>query len=377
MQLQLFIYLSIYISVYLSVYLFISLSVCLSVYLAIFPSICLSIYLSVYVQAWKRSNSARFPQFFELDNIQNAAIVRNFLNFRTWQRQKRSNSARLPQFSRWTTSKTKQFCETSFKNGKLSAELMAWTSLLYCACHATCIFADALDMSHACQSFSNCYKIITFCSLLGRCRLSCACHAKPHPNLKKCSETASFLHFWLDMCFAPQGRALFHHLSFQKCSEHGVFCTFSLQNVLRPTRACTFSTSQLPKVDWNFFFHMCLAPQRRALFQHLNFQKCFNLVCFTHFDFEICFVHNGVQFFIPHLARWLRTRRFSEPTFRPSGATNHWKNTMNRDFSTFPAPASSVFCLFLFSDLLSSSLLFSDSSHLCFFICPYCRKFDF
>ena len=40
----------------------------------------------------------------------------------------------------------------------------------------------------------------------------------------------------------------------------------------------------------------------------------------------------------------------------------------------FRAPASSFFWLFLFSDLLSSSLLFSDSSHLCFSICPYCRK---
>ena len=50
------------------------------------------------------------------------------------------------------------------------------------------------------------------------------------------------------MCFAPQQRALFHHLNFQKCSEHGVLCTFSLRNVLRATTACTFSTSQLPKV---------------------------------------------------------------------------------------------------------------------------------
>jgi hypothetical protein len=31
--------------------------------------------------------------------------------------------------------------------------------------------------------------------------------------------------------------------------------------------------------------------------------------------------HNGVQFFISHLSRWLRTRRFSEPTFRPSCPT--------------------------------------------------------
>ena len=39
--------------------------------------------------------------------------------------------------------------------------------------------------------------------------------------------------------------------------------------------------------------------------------------------------------FISHLASWLRTRRFSEPTLRPSGATNHWKNTVFRDFPTF------------------------------------------
>ena len=40
-------------------------------------------------------------------------------------------------------------------------------------------------------------------------------------------------------------------------------------------------------------------------------------------------------FFISHLASWLRTRRFSEVTFRPSRPTNHWKNTMTRDFPTF------------------------------------------
>ena len=81
--------------------------------------------------------------------------------------------------------------------------------------------------------------------------------------------TACFVHFDLEMCLAPQRRALFRHHNFQKWSEHGVFCTL---------------------LTW----------------------KC-----------ALC--HNGVQFFISHLARWLRTRRFSEPTFRPSGATNHWK----------------------------------------------------
>ena len=50
------------------------------------------------------------------------------------------------------------------------------------------------------------------------------------------------------MCFAPQRHALFRHLNFQKWSENGVFCTFWLRNVLRATTACTFSTSQVPKV---------------------------------------------------------------------------------------------------------------------------------
>ena len=44
------------------------------------------------------------------------------------------------------------------------------------------------------------------------------------------------------MCFAPQRRALFRHLNFQKWSDAGVFCTFWLQNVLRATTACNFSS---------------------------------------------------------------------------------------------------------------------------------------
>ena len=126
------------------------------------------------------------------------------------------------------------------------------------------------------------------------------------------------------MCFAPQRRALFRHLNFQKWSGAGVFCTFWLQNVLRATTACTFSTSQLPKVvrPW---CALCI----------------FTSKCASR--------HNGVQFFISHLASWLRTRRFSEPTFRPSGATNHWKNTVFRDFPIF-----SRICIFF---LLTLSLL--------------------
>ena len=213
-----------------------------------------------------------------------------------------------------------------------------------------------------------------------------------------------FVHFDLEMRFAPHRRALFRHLNLQKWSVHGVLCTFWLGNVLRATTACTFSTSQLPKVvrAWcalyiltskrasrhngvhffdistsksgpgmvcfvHFDFEMCFAPQRRTLFQHLNFQKwsehgvlctfwlrnvlrattaCTSSTsqlpkvvrtpCVLYILTSKCASrHNGMQLFISHLASWLRTRRFSEPTFRPSGAPNHWKNRVFRDFPTF------------------------------------------
>ena len=140
--------------------------------------------------------------------------------------------------------------------------------------------------------------------------------------------------FDLEMCFAPQRRALFQHLNFQKWSGAGVFCTFWLGNVLRATTACTFSTSQLPKVVRSWCV-LCILTW-----------KCASR-------------HNGVHFFISHLASWLRTRRFSEPTFRPSGATNHWKNTVNRDFPTFSRIC--IFFLLIFSllTLLTSAFQLS------------------
>ena len=186
--------------------------------------------------------------------VENEAILRDFLSFWTWQHQKRSNSARLPQSLNLTTSKTKQFCETSsaFEVGNIKNEAILrdflqkwivecradglvpmrfaifllylskvprlpgksearsyeavhlsrkiilanlknlmiqsetplrksalwppnisadWTCLLYCACHGKCIFTDPVQMSHACQRFWKCYKILTFCFLLARWRI--------------------------------------------------------------------------------------------------------------------------------------------------------------------------------------------------------------
>ena len=139
-------------------------------------------------------------------------------------------------------------------------------------------------------------------------------------------------------CASRHNGVHFFDIATSKSDPNVVFCTFSLGNVLRATTACTFSTSQLPKVV------------RTWCVLYILTSKCASR-------------HNGAQFFITHLASWLRTRRFSEPTFRPSGATNHWKNTVFRNFAHLHLLSSYSFS----STLLSSNLpLLSASSLLCF-----------
>ena len=183
------------------------------------------------------------------------------------------------------------------------------------------------------------------------------------------------------------------------------------------TTACTSSTSQLPKVvrRWcvlhiltskcasrhngvhffdistskigppelvcfvHFDFEMCFAPQWRALFRHLNFQKWSEPGVFLCILTCKCASrHNGMQFFISHLARWLRTRRFSEPTSRPSGATIYWKKhsilRLSYLFAYLHLLSSDSFSSLICSLPLFSSLCLCPSL---LFICPYCRKFDF
>ena len=145
------------------------------------------------------------------------------------------------------------------------------------------------------------------------------------------------------MCFAPQRRALFRHLNFQKWSDAGVFCTFWLGNVLRATTACTFSTSQLPK-----------AVRTPGVLYILTW-KCASR-------------HNGVQFFISHLAAGSAPAALASLLFDPPEPQIIGKTQCFATFPPFRASASSFFwswsCLFwLFSPLL--------------FNCPYCRKFHF
>ena len=183
---SLFLWLSTYLPTDLSIYLSISLSLSLSVCL----SVCLSIYLSIckleneailrdffILQSWqhqKCSNSARLPQclnlttsktkqlcetcsFFEVDNIKNEAILRNFFNFwigqhpkrtiqrdffrlRIWQHQKQMNSARHPsKMETWVWSwqpRTNAFCDFSSPPVCACYEKVLPSHTKCCTCHA-------------------------------------------------------------------------------------------------------------------------------------------------------------------------------------------------------------------------------------------------
>ena len=175
--------------------------------------------------------------------------------------------------------------------------------------------------------------------------------------------------FDLDMCFALHMRALLPHVNFQSGPNLVCFGHFDLDICFGP-QWCALRTSQLPKVV-RYCGVLCSTFSTSQLLEVLRSWGALYIL-----TWKCVSRHSGVQPFISYLARWLRTRRLSEPTFRPSRATNHWKKHSKwRNpylFADLP-----FFFLSLFSDLLTSFLLLSDSFDLCFPICPHCRKFNF
>ena len=109
---------------------------------------------------------------------------------------------------------------------------------------------------------------------------------------------------------------------------------------------------------FSFFTCKCVLHHNGV---HFSTSQLPSMVCFARFDLEMCFAPQRRAIFRP-------AGRFSEPSFRPSGASNQWKNTVFRDFPTF----SRAWIFFLLtlsllrSSLCCSSLLFFDSYHLCF-----------
>ena len=185
-------------------------------------------------------------------------------------------------------------------------------------------------------STSELSKVLRTCSVLYILTCKCAFrHRGVHFfdiwTSKSGPKLTCFVHFHFPMCFSPHRRTIFRHLNFQKCSEHVVFCTFWLANVLFATAACIFSTSELQKVV-------------------RNWRVLYILTC------KCAFRYSGVQFLISPLSTDLRTRRFNRPTFRLTRHTNHWKNTAFRDFSNIWRGCIFFLLTFALLHLLSADL---------------------
>ena len=347
----LFVFLFIFLSIYLSTYLSICLSIYLSTYLPIYLStylpnylstylptyLSISLYLSLYLQVWKRSYPARLPPFlnltcltqnfcetsstFELDNVKNEAILRDFL-------QNGKLSAELTASYQWVLRFFMIFplhlCKVlrlprksdarSYKVLHLSrkiilAHLKIWriwhnltlqnatplrksapwppnTSDEHVSCTAPATRNASLQILCKCPTlaivFGNAIKphvLLTFDKVQNPLRLPRKTTSEPSKVVRACG---AFNILTWTCALRHNGVHFFRHRNFQKCSEREMLCTFWLRNVLRARTACTFSTPQLPKVvrRWCALYVLtskCAsrtpAPQLRSLFWHLNFPK--------------------------------------------------------------------------------------------------------
>ena len=138
------------------------------------------------------------------------------------------------------------------------------------------------------------------------------------------TKPSCFAHFWQG-AQSPAPATENDIWTFKSAPYPSVFCTFDFWNELRATTACTFSTSQLPKVLWTWcvlciltwkcasrhngvhFFNISTSKSALNQFLTLLTSKCVScyhgvhfldiatsksgptLVCFAHFDFQMCF----------------------------------------------------------------------------------------
>ena len=152
----------------------------------------------------------------------------------------------------------------------------------------------------------------------------------------------------------------FWHETSKKWSVPVSFSTFWLTNVLRATGACNFSTSELQKVHrhpqfLSIFTCKCASRHSGVPFLDIGTAKlALELRCFLHVE----------------LNSYLRTCRFSEPTFRTSGPEPRIIEKTQR-FATFRTFRACV-CIFFLVKLLAcwSSFFWLDFFSL-LFNCPY------
>ena len=213
--------------------------------------------------------------------LKNEAFLRDFLQKCSFATQKRSFSARLPSKMKLWRSKTKHFCETSFKIDMLSRHLTSefqyvlvifkWMLQKYCACHekveprhtkscnchAKWSLQSNTSVTWNLQPFHG-FSVGGFKHRHHKARNHCACHAKRIVS---------------DPLQIP-------HACQRFCNPHELLrLPRILQRVAIPAPATrnTLSTSKNVPSPWcfnDFDFRIVRARRRGANFAKLNFQKC-------------------------------------------------------------------------------------------------------
>ena len=265
------------------------------------------------LKLWRSKTKLFCETSFKIEALKpkNEAFLRDFLQKWSFEAQKRSFSARLPSKMKLWRSKTKHFCETSFKNDKLTRHLtsefqyvltifkwmlqkycachekveprhtkscnchakwslqsntsVTWNLLPFhgfsvgcfkqrhhkarnhCACHAKRIVSAPLQIPHACQRFCNPHELLRLARILQRVEIPAPAARNTLWTSKNVPRPSVFNDFDFQIALARRRGANFVEINFQKCSEHAAWCLF--------------------------FVKIALAHRRGANFVELNFQK--------------------------------------------------------------------------------------------------------
>ena len=320
---------------------------------------------------------------FEHKNVQNGTILRDFFIFWAWRHPKRSNSARLPHFSKCKPSKTRilrdflQKWKVECRADRLVPMRFAIFSLHLCKVLRLPrkIDARSYDVPHLSR------KIIS-ANLKIWCSKMQPLSGNQLPDLLTSEMNMSFvlrlpreMHLWRTSSNVPRLPAFLE----MPQNPHVLLTFAKMHNPLRLPRE---STSERPKVLRTRQFFALLTWKYASRHNGVHFFDIWTsksgpriVVCFTHFDFEMCFAPQWRALFstsqVPKVVRtwcvllafWLgnvlratTACNFSSLIWpagsdrRPSGAPNHWKNTVFRDFpNLYTYLQSSFLLIFLFS----------------------------
>ena len=199
------------------------------------------------------------------------------------------------------------------------------------------------------------YQIFASCSLFLEGRIPCACHTTTIEPAKWRDRTCGVLSIFTSKRASHHSGVLLLTISNAKmapemvCFEHMASTCAPGRSSVRLLTISILTVSRSYIVYIHFWLPHVHPPRCLTLFQQLNFQKLSdNMPFFIMLISKCASCHHTTCNFSSLIGpiRWLPTRGFSEPTFPPSAATNHWKNKV------FPtclpsAPSDSIFFLLL------------------------------